>query len=344
MFITSPSNLTYFSGFIPLDISEREAYICITPKHAYIFTSALYSAEVKTYVTDYELIEISAQNTFSKQFTQIIHTEKLNHVGFEENNVTYAEFMKLKKDQIPFYPTDISHLRIRKDTEEISHITNACAIGDSAFSSLLEKIHVGITEEEVAFELELFMRKQKAIPSFPTIVAFGANAAIPHHVTGKTMLQKNEFILLDFGVRYQRYCSDMSRTIFFGKPTKKQIEMYHAVLNSQQQAITYLEDQWQQKKEIIASEVDKISRSYLLKHGYPSFPHSLGHGIGIQVHESPSISPYSSQRLQQGMVFSIEPGIYDVGSVGIRIEDLVTLEKNSVSLLTKAPRHLITLS
>lgn len=343
MFITSPSNLSYFSGFHPLEVTEREAYVFITPSHAFIFTSALYAAEVKEYVTDYELIEISADNPFSKRFASIVQSEKLNRVGFEEHNITYAEYAKLKKEQIPFVPTDITHLRQQKDADEISHIAQACAIGDNAFTAILKKIKPGITEEEIAFELELSMRKQKTIPSFPTIVAFGTNAAIPHHVTGKTKLQKNEFILLDFGVKYQAYCSDMSRTIFFGTPSKKQKDMYHAVLQSQQKAITYLEKLWSQNKEIKGSEVDRQSREYLQKNGYPSFPHSLGHGIGLQVHELPSLSPYATQLLQQGMVFSIEPGIYEVNSVGIRIEDLVVLEKDRVTLLTKSSRNLITI-
>lgn len=343
IFITTPANLSYFSGFIPLDVTDREAYILVTKTNAYIFTSALYIDEVKTYVSDYTIIEITADLPFHKRLAAIIKKENIMTIGFEEHNLTFSEHDRLKKEAIKLLPTTINHLRVKKDTQEIAYIRRACEIGDQAFSSVLGLIKPGITEEDLAFELELFMRKHKTIPSFPTIVGFGPHAAIPHHVTGTTPLSKNQFILMDFGVKYQNYCSDMTRTVFIGTPSLEQKKLYDAVLNSQQVAIDYIEKQYREQKPIKASKADALSREILEKKGFSSFPHSLGHGIGIQVHERPSLSPYSSDLLETGMVFSVEPGIYQQNHVGIRIEDLVVLDKKNATMLTQSSRKLISL-
>jgi len=147
--------------------------------------------------------------------------------------------------------------------------------------------------------------------------------------------------LLDFGVKYQNYCSDMTRTIFFGKADEKFKKMYRTVLNAQQLTIEQLNNLTIAKKQIKASYVDNIARKHITDQGFPTIPHSLGHGIGIEVHEQPRLSPKSKDILKEGMVFSIEPGIYIQGYGGVRIEDLVVLEKNASRLLTHSPKHLI---
>ena len=350
VFITSPANLIYYSGFQPLDITDREAYLLITRHHAYILTSPLYAAEVKKYVKDFELKETSGEYPLLHVLEDIAQKENLQIIGFEEYNLLYSEYQKFIPLVKKFLPISINHLRIHKDQEELVNIKKACEIGDHAFDFVLGKIKPGITERELAFQLELFMRKQYTLPSFPTIVAFGANAAIPHHVTNDQKLTNNNFVLMDFGVKYNNYCSDMSRTIFAGTPSSEQKKMYQAVLESQQLAIEYMINKKNPPVEgtkgwvfydIKAADVDHIARNHLIEQGYPSFPHSLGHGIGIQVHEQPGVSPHSHDLLQEGMVFSVEPGMYVPDSFGIRIEDLIAIEKNEVTLLTKAPKELI---
>lgn len=343
MFITAPTNLTYFSGFIPLDVTEREASIIITPTKQYIFTSALYADEVKAYVTDYQLIEVRAEYPLHKGLADLCTKEHIRTIGFEERNLTFAEYQKVLCKTVTFTACDINHLRIIKDTQEIAAISKACAIGDQAFTTILDQITLGMTEKDLAWMLEDVMRKQHTSPSFPTIAGFGKNAAVPHHVTADTQLEKNQFILMDFGVKANGYCSDMTRTIFFGTPTIVQEKRYLAVYDSQQAAIDYVQKTARLKKPIQASRVDKRSRDSLIKKGFPSYPHSLGHGIGLQVHEPPSLSPYSEDVLTEGMVFSIEPGIYYPGYEGIRIEDLGILKNDSLSLLTTSPRTLIIL-
>ena len=188
----------------------------------------------------------------------------------------------------------------------------------------------------MAFELEFFIRKTGAKISFEPIVAFGKNTAIPHHHTGDSKLEKDQFVLLDFGVKYQDYCSDMTRTVFFGSPTKEHQKIYQIVLDAQKAAVDFIKKNLKQNQEIKAQDVDKIAREYIISKGYPIIPHSLGHGIGLQVHERPFLSPKSQDILKPGMIFSIEPGIYIPEFGGVRIEDLYLLDYNALHKLTNS--------
>jgi Xaa-Pro aminopeptidase len=229
----------------------------------------------------------------------------------------------------------INPLKLIKTPDEISKIEKACKLGDKTFDYILKKIHLGITEKEVAQEIDSFMEKNGGKPSFPTIVAFGKNSANIHNVPTNNRLAENQIILLDLGVNLNGYCSDMTRTIFSGKPTSKQKEMYETVLLAQQKAINILVSTRK------ASEVDMAARDFIVSKGYPTIPHSVGHGIGTEVHELPHIFPKSKDILEEGMVFSIEPGIYLLGFGGIRIEDLVVLTKNGLKILTHSPKDII---
>ena len=339
IFATSAANLTYLSGFIPLSPTEREAYLFITKKSASILTSPLYAQEVNT--SDFSLKLLSGKQSLSVHMQEIIKNESVKSVGFEEDDLKFFEYEGLAKKDIPLIAMRLDGLRVRKDTEEIAYIAKACAIGDLAFTHVLSIITPGITETDIALELELFVRKQRATLSFPSIVAFGKQAAVPHHVTGETTVKKDEFVLLDFGVKVHGYCSDMSRTVFVGSPTNKQKHMYETVRVAQEKAIEYISSGHAEEKSIHAATADKIARDYITSHGFPSFPHSLGHGIGLEVHEEPSLSPYSKDVLENDMVFSVEPGIYLPGQAGIRIEDLLVIETAKPRLLTNAPKELI---
>jgi len=187
-----------------------------------------------------------------------------------------------------------------------------------------------------------------AVVSFPPIVAFGKNSSIPHHQTGDSILgpesssgREGQIILLDFGVKYDDYCSDMTRTVFFGKPSKEQQKIYETVLSAQQKAVDYINKTLKSGKKIWASKVDIAARDYIISKGFPTIPHSLGHGIGLEVHEHPSLSPKSKEDLKSGMVFSIEPGIYIPNLGGVRIEDLFVLENQQLRALTGSSKALI---
>lgn len=232
-----------------------------------------------------------------------------------------------------------------KNPQEILLIEQACKLGDKTFDYILGKIKPGVTEKQIALGIMRFIRKNKAKLSFKPIVAFGKNSVAPHHRANDTKLKKGDIVLLDLGAKLNDYCSDMTRTVFMGKATSKQKKIYHTVLEAQQKAIEQLNNETmkQSLKGIRASKIDSIARSYIISKGYPPMPHSLGHGVGKKVHEAPKLSPKSKKYLRENMVFSVEPGIYIAELGGIRIEDLVVLEKTGPRLLTNSPKHLIEL-
>ncbi|EKD87063.1 MAG: hypothetical protein ACD_37C00057G0005 [uncultured bacterium] len=225
-----------------------------------------------------------------------------------------------------------------KTDQEIEKIKKACEVGDKVYSQILKKIKVGITEKELSREIVRLIRKESASLSFRPIVAFGKNAYEIHHKANETKLRKNHgFIKLDLGAKLDGYCSDMTRTVFFGKATKKQKKIYQTVSEAQKRAMRLVEDKRK------AFDVDKIARDYITSQGFPSYPHTLGHGIGRKVHESFRLGPKSKNLLRNGMVFTIEPGIYIKDYGGVRIEDTFVLRNNKPEPLTKSDSSLLQL-
>ncbi len=354
--ISKVSDITYLTNFSHFSHIEREAFLLITQKNRYILTDGRYSDAVKKHISppsrwqaerseamtpgrwtpELQLAEISAQNPFDNVLKSIVEKEKIHSLGIETNNITVAEHKKIAPHVKNLKHFDLTELRIKKDPEEISAIQKACELGDKTFAFILEKIKPGITEKEVAYEMENFIRKNGAEISFRTVVAFGKNSAFPHHKTGNERLKNNDTVLLDFGVKYENYCSDMTRTIFFGKASPEKKRVYATVLTAQQKAIEYLKKNI--KNQILLSSIDKIARDYIIAKGYPTIPHALGHGIGLQDHESYSLS--TKEILKNGMVFSIEPGIYLTDSIGVRIEDLIAIQDNKILQLTQSSKTL----
>lgn len=345
LLISSIPNIIYLTGYNNFSSEEREAFLLITKKNQYIITDTRYSEAIKKDVPYFQLLELSSQSSFSDLLKKVITHETIKTCGFEAENITVGEYTRLKKIFTKLKPVPLSNLRIHKEKDEIEKIQKACALGDEAFKHVLKYIKKGITEKELAFQINQYIRQKGHDISFKTIVAFGKNAAIPHHNTSHEKLTNNQFVLMDFGAKVDNYCSDMTRTVFFGKADAEQKRMYQIVLESQKKAIEYLKSNIYHlsTKKMLASEVDQIARSYIIDNTYPPIPHSLGHGTGIEVHEAPNLSPKSPYTLSEGMVFSIEPGIYLPGNQGVRIEDLVTLAKSGVQVLTKSPRELIEL-
>ncbi|MBI2034845.1 MAG: aminopeptidase P family protein [Candidatus Levybacteria bacterium] len=316
--ISSAANITYLTGFLGFSKEERDAYLLITKTRAYIFTNALYSEAVYEKVPHFALTEITSSTPFVKSLKKLITKHKIKKLGIEENDMTVSEYNKLShslrsllaKQGETLQNFSLQNLREIKSVHEIQQIKKACEISDKAFTHILKKIKTGVTEQKIAFELEIFMKKNGADISFPPIVAFGSHSSIPHHSANNQQLASrrsglitNNVILLDFGARFNGYCSDMTRTIFFGKATNEQKKMYKTVLNAQQKAIEFIQKETPsrrsllEKNEIKASEVDRIARDYIISQGYPTIPHSLGHGIGLQVHEAPSLSQKSKDIL-----------------------------------------------
>lgn len=340
--ISTVSHINYLTGFSNFSKDEREAYLLITAKENFIFTDGRYTEAVKKQVKDFKLIEISSQNPLKKILKILSSKLHIYNVGIDEENLTVKEYKMINLIFKNIIPLKSFYIRSVKTSDEIEKIKKACQIADQGFKYLLTKIKLGVSEKDLAFELEFFIRKKGTHLSFNPIIAFSNNSSVPHHQTGEAILRKKmgEFILIDMGVKYDGYCSDMTRTLFFGKATDKQKEIYKIVLEAQKIAIKFIETCLKNNKKIRAKEVDKIAREYIKKVGYPTIPHSLGHGIGLEVHEAPSLSPKSKHELKEGMVFSIEPGIYLEGFGGVRIEDLFVIEKNNLRQLTKSPKHL----
>ena len=265
-------------------------------------------------------------------------------VGISFDQTTHVEYLALEKAGAKLQNIDDAYTQAMtvKNEWELSNIAKACEIAEDAFLALLPQIKEGMTETEVAALLEYEMRKLGAQGlSFDTIVAFGAHAAVPHHETGLEKLKFGDEILIDFGCKVNGYCSDITRTFLFGDDGKHEgfKKAYASVLKAHNLA----------KEKITAGmtgkEADTIARESLKADGYGDlFTHSLGHGIGLNVHEKPAVSPRGEQILQNGMVFSDEPGVYSAGEYGIRIEDTVTLKDGKiVSFMGKTSKELIIL-
>lgn len=263
-------------------------------------------------------------------------------VGISFNQTAHVEYVTLEDAGVKTENVDaqLSQAMGVKNEWELENIQKACDIAEEAFLALLPEIKEGMTETEVAAMLEYNMRKRGAQGlAFSTIVAFGAHAAVPHHETGETKLQFGDEILIDFGCRVNGYCSDITRTFLFGDDGNHEEfkKAYEAVLFAHELVKSTA------KSGMTGKEVDAIARNALKEKGYGElFTHSLGHGIGLNVHEFPGVSPRSETVLQDGMVFSDEPGVYVQGEYGIRIEDTVTLKDGKIkSFMSKTDRKLI---
>lgn len=305
-----------------------------------------------TLYTDRRYIEAAEKFFQGSDVTPVLyrkneHLERLaryQKVGISFEHTTHSEFLVLenagvKTENIDKYFTQAMGV---KNEWELSNIQKACTIAERAFLKLLPEIKEGMTESEVSALLEYYMCMLGAQgASFATIVAFGAHASVPHHETGETKLKFGDEILIDFGCRVNGYCSDITRTFLFGDDGKHEAfkTAYKAVLKAHELV------KEKAKSGMTGVEVDAIAREYLQSQGYGElFTHSLGHGIGLNVHEFPSLSPKGENVLEDNMVFSDEPGVYVAGEYGIRIEDTVTLKDGKVkSFMSETDRNLIIL-
>lgn len=233
----------------------------------------------------------------------------------------------------------IQESRQVKDEKELSLIARAEAIGDAAFSHILELIRPGVTEAEIALELEFFMKRQGAAKlSFDTIVASGPNSSMPHAQVTDRKLQQGDFITMDFGCVYQGYCSDMTRTVALGKPSEEMRRVYEIVSEANRRAREAV------RAGMKCSFVDAAARDYIADMGYGEyFGHGLGHSVGLEIHEEPRFSPKCDVITKENMVITDEPGIYLPGKFGVRIEDLLVVKEDGCECLSHSPKELIIL-
>ena len=331
-YISSFANIFYYSGF-----QSADASLLVTADRAVLITDSRYLVQAKIQSPDFEIYNI--KDTLAGIFSQV----SCERVLYEEEVISAGAFERLKKAAPgrEFSPAQkkISEPRAVKEETEIRRIRAAEELGDAAFSHVLGKIGEGVTERELAFELEFFMRKNGASGlSFETIAASGERSAMPHGVATDRQLRRGDLLTLDFGCVLDGYCSDMTRTVGIGELSDRAREIYEVTLRAQRTAIAAV------KSGAGLSAVDAAARGVIADAGFGEyFSHALGHSVGIEIHENPCFSPRSTGNAECGNVITVEPGIYIEGFGGVRIEDLVAVTDEGCEILSKSPKELIIL-
>lgn len=332
--ITKRENYMYMSGF-----TGTAAMLYITKNKAILLTDFRYVEQAAAQAPDYEIIRYNG--SYTSEINMIIGNRSKTVLAFEDSYVTYRDYRQFKdnlnvSDMIPL-GTSIEELRRVKDESEMTLIRKAVKIADNAFEHILGYLKPGVTEVEIAAEMEYFMKKQGATgASFDTIIASGLRSSMPHGVASEKKLEAGDVITMDYGALYKGYCSDITRTVFLGEPKADLKRIYQIVLDAQQKGIEAV------KQGRRGKDVDKIARDYIADAGFGDyFGHGLGHGVGLEIHEDPTLSPRGEIILQDGMIVTVEPGIYIPGLGGVRIEDMLLVKGQNAEDLTKAKKELI---
>jgi Xaa-Pro aminopeptidase len=338
LLLSQPENLRYLSGF-----TGSSGWLLISEQNAILATDFRYVEQAKGESPDFEIIQTKQE--LRDWLPGSVSDLGWHKLGFEANFISYdsyhklSEAIKTKQVNLELVPTTgiVEQLRSIKEPEELGFITKAVELANAAFEQAKAIIRPGTTEKEAAWEIEKIIRQEgsEGMP-FEIIVASGPNSALPHARPTEKIIRSGEPVLIDMGARISGYCSDFSRTLFLGKADKTFQEIYNIVLKAQATAMEGIESGMD------ASQADRLARSVVEQAGYgDAFGHGLGHGVGLAVHEFPRLGLSSSDSLADGMIFTIEPGIYLAGQGGVRIEDMVVLENGKAKVLTRAKRDLL---
>lgn len=335
--ILSEENRRYFTGF-----PSSDGILLITRGGSVFLTDSRYIEEAKNKVTCCDVEELKNTKIQLPEYCQKFGCSVL---GIEGDRMSVNELKSYRRMLKPVTLTSaktdeiINGLRAVKTEEEVSKIKKAQAIAEKGFNHILGFIKEGITEKEIALELDYFMLRNGAEAlSFETIAVSGANSSKPHGVPTDKKIERGDFITLDYGAVYDGYHSDMTRTVAVGEVSTKQAEVYYTVLEAQSRTLEIL------KAGIKCSDADKAARDVITEMGYGDcFRHSTGHSVGIEIHESPTLSPKSKAVLKENNIVTVEPGIYIPGEFGVRIEDMSKIRKTDCENLTKITKELILL-
>lgn len=331
--ITKRENYIYMSGF-----SGTFANLIVTKDKAILITDFRYIEQARSEASSYEIVQF--YGSLSETINDLLLSYDIKRLGFEDDYVTwktYGELVnKLNAELLPLEGA-VELLRIIKDEYEIEVIKGAVRLADEAFSHVLKYIRPGVKEIEIASEIEYFLKKQGARgPSFDTIVASGERSSLPHGVASSKIIEMGDAVTLDFGAIYKEYCSDMTRTVFVGQPKEELEKIYNIVLKAQKSGLDGA------VKGVTGKEIDMAARKVIIDAGYgDNFGHSLGHGVGIEIHEEPRFSPKSTTEIKNGMVVTVEPGIYVSGLGGVRIEDMIVVNDDKPIVLTGSTKEII---
>jgi Xaa-Pro aminopeptidase len=340
LLVTHLPDVRYLCGF-----TGSNAALAISAKTAALFTDGRYTTQARQETKAARVV--IAKKSALKEACALLDSVAV-HAAYDPESTAVAALaiMRLaivaKKRRSFFQPLReslVGALRMIKDADELARMRAAAALGNRVFDAALPHIRSGISESEIAASLEFFARSMGADGmSFETIVASGERSSMPHGRATRQKTPRNGFVTLDFGVILNGYCSDMTRTVALGKLSAQQYAAYDAVLGAQQAAVAAV------KPGATCGQVDEAARSVLRKEGLAKyFTHSTGHGVGLQIHESPRIAAGQKLELKPGMVITIEPGIYLAGKFGIRIEDTVTVTPKGCTNLTTVTKALIEL-
>lgn len=345
-FINNFNTIKYLTGFNSDPIERVLALIIFKDKEPFIFCPSLEVEAIKENNWPYEIYSYMDDEDPYKLIANTIYKNISNpqKIAIEAKNLTVFKLKKLTNlfpnTNFSTYIDDyIDQLRVIKSEQEIELLLKAGKDADFAFQTAFNKIHEGVTEQQISTEIDYSLKKKGTMhTSFDPLIQFGKHAAEPHGETSDIKATKNELILIDLGTVYNNYISDATRTVALGKITDRQKDIYNICLEANLEAINAI------KPGISAKELDGIARNIITKYGYGDyFIHRLGHGIGQSEHEYPDISQSSNIILKKGMCFSIEPGIYIPNELGVRIEDCVYVTKNGCKTFTNTTKKLLQL-
>ncbi len=331
--VTNLTNVRYLTGY-----TGSNGQVVVSEAGSVFFTDGRYTEQSRREVPD--LRRVIYSDGFREDLVAECKDLGISRIAFEEANVSYKTFGELSAvlDVTPA-ADEVGRLRWVKDEAELSLIAGAQRITDRAFEAVLPKVREGMSERELALLLERTMEDLGAEGlAFETIAAFGENAAEPHHSPTDRDLKRGDIVKLDFGARYEGYHSDMTRTVAFGEPPAKMREVYDLVRRAQEAGIAAV------RAGSSGREADAAARSVIDDAGYgEEFGHGLGHGVGLEIHEGPSLRKTSEDTLPEGAVVTVEPGVYLPGVGGVRIEDMVTVGADGCRSLARSTKELLVL-
>jgi len=335
--ILAEENRRYLSGFTGEDtqLDESAGALFITGSEALLATDSRFVLQAQSQAPLYEVV--CYQKGLANEMPSIVKKLGTGTLGFEGTRMPYALYRKISGElqqqgiHVTLVEADdiLDPVRILKSDPEINQIRKALYLAEDAFCQMVRMLKPGMSEKQIAWEMEKQMRQAGAEAlSFPTIVASGPNSALPHAIPGDRRIQSGEPLLVDWGAKLDGYCSDITRMTCIGTPDSTFLSVYQTVLDAQRMAIEVI------RPGIRASAVDAVARGHIDKMGFGArFGHSLGHGVGLAIHEHPRISSSNERLLEPGMVFTVEPGIYLPGWGGIRLENMVAVTDDGVEVL-----------
>jgi len=338
LIVTLPANIRYLLDAPALFDPGFSGPLFVCGAEAWLLVDGRYTAQAEAGGLPANVVEWSESPW--KSLRPILDGAAIKRCGFEAAYMTVAQYNQLKEVlDVELTPARglVEGLRVKKEPSEIDALAKAAKLGDEVFIKVLESIKPGRIEREVAADIDCWLRRAGADgPSFETIVAGGPNSAFPHTRAGERRLRAGDFVKLDFGGVFGGYHADMTRTVVLGSATEEQRELYEHVVEAEARALAGL------APGVTGREADALSRDYFVSIGKgDSFGHNLGHGVGLDVHEQPTLGPKSKTELEAGMVFTVEPGLYIPGFGGVRIEDMVVMCEHGIQVLTKSTKELL---